>query len=117
MNDSGRRNCGRCHVCGMRLTRLLDADGLHDYCAVCGQVRRYRSHGHPAAHSDDPETPDCPETLAPAICGDPGCSVCRRLVQPYCDVDGVVHVPLDADGRPLWRWVHGEWQHAHAAAV
>lgn len=100
-------DCGLCHTCGARLSKVLVAGSDEEYCPVCGTVRRYLSHGWPVDLADDPHTPDCPERVAPDVCGMHPCPVCMSLVQPYCDHQGIVHVPTDSDGVAAWRYEPG----------
>ena len=51
-----RRNCGRCHECGLTLRKVLDGE---EWCPTCQKYRRYPSHGWyrgPGADKDE----ECP---------------------------------------------------------
>lgn len=37
-----KQYCGHCHECGAKLRVVLDGE---EWCSVCRQYRRYRSHG------------------------------------------------------------------------
>jgi hypothetical protein len=54
-----KTHCKHCHTCGCRLLDCLDGE---EWCPVCRQYRRYRSHGWSASYN---ETSPCPDIPAP----------------------------------------------------
>jgi len=37
-----KQHCGHCHECGAELKKVLDGE---EWCPVCNEYKRYRSHG------------------------------------------------------------------------
>lgn len=52
-----KHNCNHCHTCGCRLLNCLDGE---EYCSVCGQYRRYQSHGWSRVYGENSPCPDRP---------------------------------------------------------
>jgi hypothetical protein len=50
------RNCGHCHTCGTKLRIVLDGE---EWCAKCGEYRRYATHGWGYVVGD--KSSRCPE--------------------------------------------------------
>jgi ribosome modulation factor len=50
-----KTKCGHCHECGCPLVRVLDGE---EWCGVCDEYKRYKSHGWGSSGEGDVECPE-----------------------------------------------------------